>query len=88
MVLLSYSLPLGLDTLVQFILQFMLSHPSLIMISIKSNSFPAAATAATRDQQDVRKIVLEQKNFRLVSSLINQLNQLIFFSLFMEESFL
>jgi hypothetical protein len=43
---------------------------------------------AAREQQDVRKIVLEQRNIRLVSSLKNQLNQLKFFSLFVEESFL
>jgi hypothetical protein len=78
MVLLSYSLPLGLDTLVQF----MSSHPNLIM----NSSFPAAAAA--REQQDVRKIVLEQRSIRLLSSLKNQLNQLKFFSLFVEESFL
>ena len=86
---LSYSLPLGLDILVTS----MLSHPSttitnssLRMISIMSNSFPTAA--AVREQQDVRKIVLELRSIRLVLSLKNQLNQLTFFFPFVEESFL
>ena len=82
MVVLSYSLSSSLYTLV-------LACPSttifvsLSMISIISNSFHATAL---RDQQDMRKIVLEQRESGLVSSL-NQLNQLIFFFFFIEELF-
>ena len=85
MAVLSYSLPLALDVL----MMSMLPHPSTTipcptMISIKSNTLPAPI-AAIRDQQDVRKIVLEQRNTRLASSPRNQLNQLIFFYLLVEE---
>ena len=57
------------------------------MISIKSNTLPAPIVAI-RDQQDVRKIVLEQRNTRLASSPRNQLNQRIFVYLLVEEFFL
>ena len=84
--MLSYSLPLSFGAPVMTMLSHSITTISsnLSMISIMSNCFPAAAI---RDQQDVRKIVLEQKGLRLASSL-SQLNQLIFFSPFRIESYL
>ena len=85
--MLSYSLPLSFGAPVMTMLSHSITTISsnLSMISIMSNCFPAVA--AIRDQQDVRKIVLDQKGFRLASSL-SQLNQLILFYPFMEESYL
>ena len=79
-------------------LAFRLGHPSDVHVVPPQHYNPQlphhdfhqeqqlSAPAVVRDKKDARKIVLEQRNIRLVSSLKNQLNHLIFISLFLEES--
>ena len=82
-------MPFSLDAPVMIMLPHLITTISSnlsSMISIASNCLPAAATPAVRDQQDARKIGYEQNIIRLASSL-SQLNQLIFFFPFRDESF-